>query len=93
MVADWLLAPPNARIDPRRALWWVAYPAAWVVYVMVRGAIVENYPYPFLDPANGGYGSVAIYSVAILVGMLFVIWAIVAIGNAMQGSRAHSRID
>jgi hypothetical protein len=30
---------------------------------------------------------VAIYSVAILVAMLLVIWAIVAIGNAMQQRR------
>ena len=93
MVADWLLDPPNARIDLRRALWWVAYPAAWLVYAMVRGAIVEKYPYPFLDPANGGYGLAAIYAVAILAGMLLVIWAIVAIGNAMQGRRALSGVD
>ena len=91
LVADWLLDPPNVRTDRRRALWWVAYPMAWVLYVMVRGAIVGKYPYPFLDPANGGYGSVAIYSVAILVGMLLVIWAIVAIGNGMRQRRAQSQ--
>jgi hypothetical protein len=56
----------------------------WVAYTMVRGAIVGTYPYPFLDPANGGYGAVALYSIAILVGMLVFIWAIVAAGNAMR---------
>jgi hypothetical protein len=84
MMADWLLDPPAARIDLRRALWWVAYPMIWVAYTMVRGAIVGTYPYPFLDPANGGYGAVALYSIAILVGMLVFIWAIVAAGNAMR---------
>lgn len=88
MVADWLLEPPNAPIELRRAWWWVAYPVAWVAYIIVRGAIVGKYPYPFLNPAIGGYGSVALYSVAILVGMLLVIWCIVTIGNAMQERRS-----
>jgi hypothetical protein len=83
MMADWLLDPPAARIELRRAWWWLAYPLAWVAYTMVRGAMVGTYPYPFLDPANGGYGLVLAYSVAILVGMLLFIWIIVSIGNAM----------
>jgi hypothetical protein len=88
MMADWLLDPPTERVDLRRAWWWLAYPVAWVVYTMVRGAIVGTYPYPFLDPANGGYGTVLVYSVAILIGMLLFIYAIVWIGNAMRERRA-----
>jgi hypothetical protein len=84
LMADWLIDPPAVRIDLRRAWWWLIYPLAWVAYTMIRGAIVGTYPYPFLDPANGGYGAVAIYSVAILVGMLLFIYAIVWIGNAMR---------
>ncbi|HET6745645.1 MAG TPA: Pr6Pr family membrane protein [Candidatus Limnocylindria bacterium] len=87
MMADWLLDPPNSRIDLRRAMWWAAYPVAWVAYTMVRGAIVGTYPYPFLDPANGGYGTVLVYSVAILIGLLIFIYAIVWIGNAMRERR------
>jgi hypothetical protein len=35
---------------------------------LVRGGLVNWYPYPFLDPTHGGYGSVAGYIVAILIG-------------------------
>jgi hypothetical protein len=87
LMADWLIDPPAARIDLRRAWWWLTYPLAWVVYVMIRGAFVGTYPYPFLDPANGGYGAVLGYSVAILIGMLLFIYAIVWIGNAMRDRR------
>jgi hypothetical protein len=87
MMADWLIDPPAVRIGLRRAWWWLAYPLAWVVYTMIRGAIVGTYPYPFLDPANGGYGVVLVYSMAILVGMLLFIYAIVSIGNAMADRR------
>jgi hypothetical protein len=87
LMADWLIDPPAERIELRRAWWWVAFPLAWVVYTMIRGAMVGTYPYPFLDPANGGYGAVLGYSVAILVGMLLFVYAIVRIGNAMVARR------
>jgi hypothetical protein len=87
LMADWLIDPPAVRIDLRRAWWWLTYPLAWVAYTMIRGAFVGTYPYPFLDPANGGYSVVLGYSVAILVGMLLFIYAIVWIGNAMAARR------
>lgn len=87
MVADWILDPPTLPISFQRALWWLAYPFAWLVYVLVRGPIAEWYPYPFLDPANGGYASVAVYGVAIFVGMVAIVWAVVAAGNAMAERR------
>ncbi|MEP6469349.1 MAG: Pr6Pr family membrane protein [Chloroflexota bacterium] len=90
MMADWLIEPPAVRIDLTRAWWWLAFPLAWVVYTMIRGATVDTYPYPFLDPANGGYAVVLVYSVAILVGMLLFIYAIVAIGNAMAARRSST---
>ena len=85
MVIDWLLDPPGTTITWRRATWWLAYPLAWVSYTMIRGALTDRYPYPFLDPANGGYGTVAIYCVAILVGVLLAMGAIMWSGNAMGG--------
>jgi hypothetical protein len=88
LVIDWLIAPPASRITWRRAVWWLAYPLAWLAYTMVRGALTDRYPYPFLDPANGGYGTVGIYCVAIFVGSLLAIGAIMWAGNAI-GSRSR----
>jgi len=47
----------------------------------IREAASGNYPYPFVNPANGGYGSVALYSVAILAFMLLVCAVVVWLGN------------
>lgn len=80
VVMDWLMDPPRVRLTHRQGLLWLSFPAAWIVYVLIRGAIVGKYPYPFLDPANGGYVSVAIYCVAILVLMLAMCRAVVAVG-------------
>ena len=82
VVLDWVLDPPKVRLVPRDALLWLAYPLAWTAVTMVRGALDGWYPYPFLDPANGGYGQVLMTAVAITVGFFAVALAVVAIGNA-----------
>lgn len=48
---------------------------------------MNKYPYPFLDPANGGYGSVAVYCVGILIAMVVVSALVVVLGNAAGGGR------
>lgn len=88
LVIDWLFDPPHSVLTWRRIAWWLAYPLAWLAYILVRGALVDRYPYPFLDPANGGYGTVAIYCIAIFVGAVLVMGAIMWAGNAV---RARSR--
>lgn len=88
LMADWLVDPPRVAIGFRASLWWLAYPAAWTAYTLVRGALVGRYPYPFLDPASGGYGTVLIYCVAILIGMVVVIVAVTRIGNGMRALRS-----
>ncbi len=77
LVADWLLLPPREGVGMRRALLWLLFPLAWILYTLLRGAATGRYPYPFLNPANGGYGSVAAYCVAVLV-LMTVICAVVA---------------
>jgi hypothetical protein len=87
MLADWLITPPAARLRLRQGLLWLSFPLAWIVYTVIRGAVVNKYPYPFLDPANGGYGSVAVYCVGILIAMVVVSALVVVLGNAAGGGR------
>ena len=87
MLADWLVTPPALRLQLRQGLLWLSFPLVWIVYTIIRGAIVNLYPYPFLNPVNGGYASVALYCVAILVAMLVVSLAVVVLANATGGGR------
>jgi len=81
VVADWILDPPTTRLSMRDGLFWLAFPLAWTGVTLVRGALDGWYPYPFLDPANGGYGQVAITAVAITAGFLLVSAVTLALGN------------
>jgi hypothetical protein len=49
------------------ALKWLIFPTVYFFYLLVRGQIIEKYPYFFVDPTKIGYGGVVIYSVGILV--------------------------
>ncbi len=81
VVADWLLDPPRQRFMARDIFTLLIYPLAWTVLTMIRGAIDAWYPYPFLDPANGGYGQVLVTAVVILVAFVAISWVIIEIGN------------
>ena len=66
IAVDWLIDSPG-RIPYHKALWWLIYPLAYLAYSLVRGSIVHWYPYPFLNPATGGYDKLVLTSVIILV--------------------------
>lgn len=85
LVADWLIDPPRARIVPRRALLWLAYPLLYAAYSLLRGPFAHWYPYPFLDPGQvGGYGIVALYCLGIAAGTLLFMWLVIAIGTRLR---------
>jgi hypothetical protein len=82
MVIDWMIDRPHNPLRFKQCLVWAIYPVAYLVYSLIRGPIVDWYPYPFLNPDEaGGYAGVAAYSVGIAVGFLAFIWLIVTLGN------------
>ncbi len=88
VAVDWLVAPPRSAIPFRRALVWLVFPLGWTAFTLVRGAIDGRYPYPFLDPANGGYGAVALYCVAIFGLFVAIAWLVAWAGSALGARRA-----
>ena len=42
------------------ALWWLLVPLTFFAYSLIRGAIVDWYPYPFIDVGLHGYGKVSV---------------------------------
>jgi hypothetical protein len=66
VLADWLIDPPRRRIRFLTSLLWLAFPLLYLGYSLIRGAIVGWYPYPFLNPDNGGYSAIALTALAIM---------------------------
>lgn len=69
-VAGWLMLGPRGLV-PKRVVWLsLIFPACWLVFTLIRGAIAHWYPYPFIDVTQLGYGGVAVNCVWVALLML-----------------------
>lgn len=74
LLVDWLLFPPKFRFSFAQTLGWLAFPLLYLIYTLIRGSIVDWYPYPFLDVGRNGWLPVIIVSLAIAGGAAFLAW-------------------
>lgn len=74
----WLGCVPHGALRWRDALGWLLFPLAYVLWVLVRGLVVHEVPYPFLDPALHGVAGV-------LRNALWVTLVFVALGALLVG--------
>lgn len=85
VVLDWLYQPQLSKLTVKRIVPWLLFPLIYLVYTLVRGPIVNWYPYPFLDPANvGGYVGVAAYCLGILGALFVVSFLLMKLGNMLR---------
>lgn len=64
-VLGWILFGPRPRVDRRTLGLSLLFPALWLVYTLVRGAIFHWYPYPFLDVPSHGYARVLLNAIGV----------------------------
>jgi hypothetical protein len=88
LLADWVFRPPWPRVSYPAALAWLAFPLAYFAYSLLRGAVVDWYPYPFLDPRPHGYDHVVGMAVVLAAGM--AVLALAVLGIARQRLAAQS---
>ena len=62
----WLVFGPRGQVTGRLVLASALIPMTWLVVTLVRGALVDWYPYVILDVPGRGYGGIAVYVGAIL---------------------------
>lgn len=84
IVLDWCFDPPQTRLTRRDAAAWFTLPAAYVLYVLIRGASMHWYPYPFLNADAIGYRTVGIYVIAIAAFTLLVAYVLTVVGNTLR---------
>lgn len=87
-LAWWVVLLPHGSLEWRDALRWLGFPLVFALWTFARGAVVDEYPYPFLDVGRLGYPA-ALLNVA-LVAVLFLVLglALVALDRALGRRRA-----
>ena len=69
-VVGWLMYGPRGMVSWRIAGWTLLYPIVWIVFTLIRGPIVDWYPYHFIDVITIGYGKAALNS--LWIALLFL---------------------
>ena len=86
----WLVIVPKGTlrwIDPFR---WLAYPLAYFVATLARGALTGVYPYPFLNAERLGYERLALNAVGLVAAFAVIGCMCVAIDGALTGGAVNA---
>ncbi|WP_433632794.1 Pr6Pr family membrane protein [Nocardia sp. CA-120079] len=86
MIVDWVLAPVALGMSGRLIAGRLVYPLGYGAYTLIRGPIVDWYPYLFLDPRQQGHVSMATGLVVLVIGFALLAVAVAALG-ALCGRR------
>jgi hypothetical protein len=78
-IVDWVTDPPWPAPGRRTVLWWLSFPVAWITYTVIRGNIVDWYPYPFLDPRDEVEHAAGSWPAVIITTLLLTV-AVVGLG-------------
>lgn len=85
-LAYWWFYFPKGALRWSYPLIWGLYPAAYLIYALIRGSIIGSYPYGFLDPSAIGYQRTMINAVGLLVAFIVIGLIFTALGRVQRHS-------
>ena len=83
----WLLFTPKKVLQWKHVPYWLIFPAIYLVYSLIRGALVNWYPYYFINAQELGYGKVAITSLLVLAAFILLGLLLVFINRLGKAER------
>ncbi len=81
VLLDWVFDRPAVPITYDRAMKWLFFPVLYAGYSLIRGEFVGWYPYPFLNPMDGGYLRVMTTMLGILIVAILLAFAVARISH------------
>jgi O-antigen ligase len=73
MLIDWILSSRRINLRVRAIFWVLVFPLVWLVYSIIRGLIVDWWPYWFINPNEpAGIPGMLSYIVGIMLFLLTV---------------------
>lgn len=89
-VVGWIMFGPRDLTSGRIAKLTVLFPAAYMVFTLIRGALVDFYPYPFADVNEIGYARVIINGAWVSLLFVAVAAAATALDKRLTGGRSSA---
>jgi hypothetical protein len=82
----WIAYPPTNKVTITELFKWLLYPLAYLLYVLIRGEIVNLYPYPFIDLMVLEGAQVFVNSLGINLSFLAIGAAVTLLANWRRNS-------
>ncbi|WP_316636442.1 Pr6Pr family membrane protein [uncultured Flavobacterium sp.] len=79
----WFIFASKERLTWRNGIYWIFFPFAYLVYSLIRGSIVNWYPYPFLNVTNIGYQKVFINTGLMIILFFAIGLGLIAVNNKL----------
>jgi hypothetical protein len=83
----WLVFPPKTQIPKWTPFLWEIYPVIYGIYIILRGELIDKYPYPFFDINVIGYPEALVNGLVILLvilGIGYFVRATVNLSSRLQ---------
>ena len=77
----WMVFVSKNQLQWKHTFAWLIYPLVYTIYIIIRGALTNLYPYPFLEADKLGYSVVFVNSLMVLAVVLFFSYLFIAIAK------------
>ena len=85
-VIYWFIFAPKKGLHWKDSFSWLLYPLIYIIYTFIRGALMNVYPYPFIEVPTIGYPQAFINT-----GILIIIFWILSIGFIAAAKKLTTR--
>jgi hypothetical protein len=75
----WWIYVPKGALCLKHVLAWMAYPVVYFGYVLLRGDLIGDYIYPFIDVGTIGFAQAFVNALGVLAGFVMmglVLWGV-----------------
>ncbi len=86
----WLAFVEKGQIRWTYPLIWMFFPIIYFIYILLRGAVSNAYPYPFLDVGKLGYNQVVLNALGLMAALLALGLVVAAIDHALAAQKRRS---
>jgi len=83
----WLVYVPKSGLKYKNTFAWLLYPFVYIIYIIIRGEITGEYPYPFIDVTQLGYSKMLANCGGLVIAFLGLSLLLVAVGKFAEKNK------
>lgn len=85
----WFWKVPKSGLKYNQAYLWLGYPLLYIIYILIRGSIVHQYPYFFLNVDSFGYTAVMINCLGLFFVFLSLFFLFIWMAKLIAKSKSN----